>query len=435
MSRPPRPLALLGLALLGLADALSTRAAAADSPAATPSAAPAIVLLAPELDRSDVDDRAVGTLGARVRAAGIQVVVVRRKVPELHALAAESKALIATWGARGALWVDIGRSDEAALYLVTRDSEQVFGRTIPAPEGKTSATLETLANIAASVAEELLEGRIVELSPVKVPDPPPERTAPSPSVAGEPVREPQPSVKTEVASPAPPPRTKPRQASPDSTAAPPLPSADADPAPRFPRIGLSVGYTGDTFGDLVPWQSAVSALLTLAPSPSAFLNLGHDFVIPTHVRRFPAGYDLARHPLVALGGYRFPVSSWDFRLGARMAMDIIEQTLDPFEPPPPPPGAPPPPPPPRQPITSEIQILFTAGPALEVGYLFADRFRASAFLGVEFLLNRPSPIFHFLDLRADPVRLITGLSLGVDLFVPEEARSRPRSASAEPEAR
>lgn len=182
MSPSPRFSALAAAAL-----ALLARPAPGKADAAT---APVIVLLAPDLEPSDVDDRAVGTLGARVRANGVNVVVVRRAVADIEHLAADSKRFIEVSGARGALWVDVGRPNEAALYLVTRDGEQVFGRTIAAPEGKTSATLETLANIAASVSAELLEGRIVELAPVNIPAPerPLERIAAiaTPSIKPEP---------------------------------------------------------------------------------------------------------------------------------------------------------------------------------------------------------------------------------------------------------
>ncbi|NUQ74436.1 MAG: hypothetical protein HUU21_12845 [Polyangiaceae bacterium] len=417
MSPSPRFSALAAAAL-----ALLARPAPGKADAAT---APVIVLLAPDLEPSDVDDRAVGTLGARVRANGVNVVVVRRAVADIEHLAADSKRFIEVSGARGALWVDVGRPNEAALYLVTRDGEQVFGRTIAAPEGKTSATLETLANIAASVSAELLEGRIVELAPVNIPAPerPLERIAAiaTPSIKPEPAPAPppKPSAKADVASPPAPPPRPPRFFIP-----PPSPKiADID---RFPRLGFAVGYTGDSFGSTIPWQSAVSGLVTVSPSPNTFVGLGYNFVFPVHIDAFIGGYDLARHPIVALGGYRLVYSPWDFRLGGRTAMDIIEQTPDPIAPPPPPPHAPtswrPPPPP-----TSRTEILFTAGPLLEVGYSFAGRFRAGAFLGIEILLNSPSPTLAPLDLKPDPARIITGLSLGVDLFVPAPL---PRQKSA-----
>jgi hypothetical protein len=430
VSRSPRPLALLAAAF-GVGILAHAAPSAADAPADSKNApdaknAPVIVLLAPNLELTDVDDRAVGTLGARVRATGIKVVVVRRPVAELRALAADSKALIATWSARGALWIDVGRPDEAALYLVTRDGEQIFGRTIPAPEGKTSATLETLANIAASVSEELLEGRIVELSPVKVPepDPPLQRTASvsGPEIAPEPERAPapKPSAKTEVTSP---PAPRPREA--PAITAPASPSDDAA-ANRYPRLGLSVGYTGDTFGSTIPWQSAVSALVALSPSPSTHLGLGYDFVIPVRVDSFPGGYRLARHPIVVRGSYRLLFSQWDLGLGARMAMDILEKT--PLRRPPPEEISMPPPPT----FERRTEILFTAAPVLEFGFSFAGRFRAGAFLGVELLLNKSAPTEP--RLHADPARIITGLSLSVDILVPTEG-PRPRTAGAAPNDR
>lgn len=418
------------------AAALSVALLARAAPCEADANEPVIVLLAPDLELSDVDDRAVGTLGARVRATGVKVVIVRRAVAELRALAVDSKPLIAASGARGALWVDVGRPDKAALYLVTRDGEQVFGRTIPAPEGKTSATLETLANIAASVSAELLEGRIVELSPVTVlaPEPPLQRMASvsGPKITGDPERAPapKPSVKAEVASP-PPPAPKLRLALPARFTVPPPPSAAEDQ--RFPKLGFSVGYTGDTFGSTVPWQSAISTSITISPSPSSFFGLGYDVVLPVHIDSFIGGYDLARHPIVALGGYRLLFSQWDLMLGARTSMDILEQTPEQLPPPSPPPGAtmswkPPPIP------QSRTEILFTAGPVLEVGFSFADRFRAGAFLGIEILLNRSSPTVPSLDLQPDPARIITGLSLGVDLFMPSASPSQ-RTAGAAPKGR
>lgn len=430
MSRPPRPVALLGLAAALSAIGLG-RSAAGEEPSAA--GQPVIVLLAPEIEGSDVDDRAVGTLGARVRATGIKVVVVRRKADDLRAVAADSRALITTWGARGALWIDVGRPDEAALYLVTRDGEQVFGRTIPAPEGKTSATLETLANIAASVSEELLEGRIVELKPVEVPAPAPplERTASpnTPGIAGEPIPDatPAPSVKTEAPRPVPPP-ARPRQAPPGPRPAPPPSITDQAAEARFPRLGLAVGYTGDTFGETVPWQSAVSLRLSLSPSSTTFVGLGYDVAIPVDVDLRFGGYEIARHPIVVAGGYRILFPEWDIRLGARMTMDIVEQRLDPL--PRPPPGGPPPPPQPGV----QTDILFTGGPVVDIGVSFAGRFRAGALLGMDILFNQPSPAPPPLALEPNPVRFVAGLSLGMDIFVPE-AKPPSMSAKSAPAAR
>jgi hypothetical protein len=186
---------------------------------------------------------------------------------------------------------------------------------------------------------------------------------------------------------------------------------------RWPRLAVSGGYTGNTIGEGIPWQSAISLFAALEPSHDGWIGLGYDVSFPQHFGDDRLHIELNRHPAILSGGYRLGLGgSWDFQVGARLSVDFV--TLH-FEQPPPPPGAP------RMPPDEHLDVIFSAAPMLGLGFGITDRMRASVFGGMDvpftgFAAMSSSP-FH--GGGPSPVRLLLGASLQFDVFVPGSAPS------------
>ncbi|WP_437305471.1 hypothetical protein [Sorangium sp. So ce388] len=418
---------------------LALPAAAADAPAA---AQPVLVLAAfPSADRTD--KRAVDLVAAHVRPLGVRLQIVRPDAPRpaLQSLLPEARALAEAWDARGVLWIDAGSKGELALYVVERDGDQIYGRRIPVPPGQTATALESLANIAGAVAEELREGHVAGMARVDVAAAAPETAALAPEA---------------VPAPAAPPDTPPDTLD----DAPPRPRAPAalqqgarrEPG-RLPTLALLAGYSGANFSGEAPWQSAAALRASWAPVDRAVLGLGYELVPSTSVGDQQFAFDLVRHPVSTSGQLRFRLPlGLDLQVGARASVDVVQRvpqgsaqpsaspTQEPLQAPPPRrPGLPPPwmwPPmttwprmAPRQlpPPEPQTDVLFSVAPVAELGYPITPWLRLKTMLGVDFLLTRPDTSVHpGLALQPDPVRILAGMGLELGLALP----SPPAAAGA-----
>ncbi|WP_044986922.1 hypothetical protein [Sorangium cellulosum] len=429
--------------LLALPAAAEAPSAAREPPSAAreppsaarepPSAARAPVLvLATFPGAGRIDERAIDLVAAHVRPLGVRLQVVRAGAPRraLHTLLPDARALADAWDARGVLWIDAGSSDELALYAVERGGDQVYGRRIPVPPGQTTAALESLANIAGAVAEELREGRIAGLAEVDVAA----ATAP-PAAPPEPAAAPAPAASPAAAAdaaPRPPPPAVERGARPE--------------APPLPTLAVQVGYAGANFSGEVPWQSAAALRASWAPVDQAVLGLGYDLVPPVTLGDDWSSFELVRHPVSATGQLRLRLPrGFDLQLGARASVDIVERIPQPpaqptassppawplpARPPPrgeplPPPGFPPPWRWPRMmprqlpPPEARTDVIVSAAPVAELGYALTGWLRLKAMLGVDVLLSQPDAAVHpALALQPDPVRFLAGLGLELGLSLP-----------------
>ncbi|WP_437952089.1 hypothetical protein WME98_16055 [Sorangium sp. So ce296] len=420
--------------LLALPAAAEAPSAAREAPSAAreaPSAARAPVLvLAAFPGAGRIDERAIDLVAAHVRPLGVRLQVVRAGAPgrTLHTLLPDARALADAWDARGVLWIDAGSSDELALYAVERGGDQVYGRRIPVPPGQITAALESLANIAGAVAEELREGRIAGLAEVDV-----AATAAPPAARPEPAAAPAPAAPPAAAAgaaPAPPPPAVERGARPE--------------APPLPTLAVQVGYTGANFSGEVPWQSAAALRASWAPVDRAVLGLGYDLVPAATLGDDRSPFELVRHPVSATGQLRLRLPlGFDLQLGARASVDVVERIPQP--PPQPTPSSPPAwplparppqrgeplppfPPPwrwprmmPRQlpPPEARTDVIVSAAPVAELGYPLTGWLRLKATLGVDVLLSQPDASVHpALALQPDPVRFVAGLGLELGLSLP-----------------
>ncbi|WP_437936692.1 hypothetical protein [Sorangium sp. So ce341] len=403
-----------------------------------PSAARAPVLvLAAFPGAGRIDERAIDLVAAHVRPLGVRLQVVRAGAPRraLHTLLPDARALADAWDARGVLWIDAGSNDELALYAVERGGDQVYGRRIPVPPGQTTAALESLANIAGAVAEELREGRIAGLAEVDV------AATAAPSAAP-----PEPAA---APAPAAPPAASPAAAA-DAAPGPPPPRVErgARPeAPRLPTLAVQVGYAGANFSGEVPWQSAAALRASWAPVDRAVLGLGYDLVPAATLGDDRSPFELVRHPVSATGQLRLRLPlGFDLQLGARASVDVVERIPQPpaqptpssppawplpawppqrDEPRPPPPGFPPPWRWPRMmprqlpPPEARTDVIVSAAPVAELGYPITGWLRLKAMLGVDVLLSQPDAAVHpALALQPDPVRFLAGLGLELGLSLP-----------------
>ncbi|WP_437621363.1 hypothetical protein [Sorangium sp. So ce1151] len=411
---------------------LALPAAAADAPRAARE--PLLVLAAcPSADRTD--KRAVDLVAAHVRPLGVRLQIVHPDAPRpaLQSLLPEARALAEAWDARGVLWIDAGSKGELALYVVERDGHQIYGRRIPVPPGQTATALESLANIAGAVAEELREGHVAGMARVDV-------AATAPATA--------PLAPEAVPAPAAPPDR------PDD--APPRPRAPAvlqqgargEPGP-LPTLALLAGYSGASFGGEAPWQSAAALRASWAPVDRAVLGLGYELVPSTSVGDERFAFDLVRHPVSTSGQLRFRLPlGLDLQVGARASVDVVQRVpqggtqasdspaQEPLQAPPPRPPYPPPwmwPPraawprmAPRQlpPPEAQTDVLFSVAPVAELGYPITPWLRLKTMLGVDFLLTRPDASVHpGLALQPDPVRILAGMGLELGLALPSPPAS------------
>ncbi|WP_437926340.1 hypothetical protein WMF37_46100 [Sorangium sp. So ce291] len=408
---------------------LALPAAAADAPRA---AREPLLVLAASPSADHTDRRAVDLVAAHVRPLGVRLQIVRPGAPRpaLQDLLPEARALAEAWDARGVLWIDAGSKGELALYVVERDGDQVYGRRIPVPPGQTATALESLANIAGAVAEELREGHVAGMTRVDVAAAAPDAAALAPEA---------------VPAPAAPPVAPPRPRAPAGLQQ----GARREPG-RLPTLALLAGYTGANFSGEAPWQSAAALRASWAPVDSAVFGLGYELVPSTSVGDERFAFDLVRHPVSTSGQLRFHLPlGLDLQIGARASVDVVQrvpqsgtQASDPpaQEPlraplPRPPRGFPPPPPwmwprmapqqlPPPEPQTD---LLFSVAPVAELGYPLTPWLRLKALVGVDFLLTRPDASAHpALAIQPDPVRILAGMGLELGVALP----SPPAAAGA-----
>ncbi|WP_437723158.1 hypothetical protein [Sorangium sp. So ce861] len=412
-------------ALLALPAAAEAPRAAREAPRAA--RAPVLVLAAFP-GAGGIDERAIALVGAHVRPLGVRLQVVRPGAPKpaLRALLPDGRALADAWDARGVLWIDAGSRGELALYVVERGGDQVYGRRIPVLPGQTATALESLANIAGAVAEELREGRVAGLTKVDV-----AAGAPAAAALPEPVAAPAPA-----APPAP-------EAPPDAAPSPRAPEAARGThagAPRLPSLAVQVGYAGANFSGEAPWQSAAALRASWAPVDQVVIGLGYDLVPTVTLGDERLAFDLVRHPVVATGQLRLRLPlGFDLQLGGRASVDVVERipqlparTAAPPPRPIRPPSAPPPrghtwlrdlpwrrpPMPPRQLPAPEPQtdVLVSVAPVAELGYPLTGWLRLKAMLGVDVLLTQPDGSVHpGLAIQPDPVRLLAGVGLELGL--------------------
>ncbi len=288
-----RPSALLALALLsvpGWAWAGPPTTSSSAQPSVDP---PAIVLMVPEL-ASDLDERALATIGAHLRDLDLRLVTERYDPDELdfRELVTRSRDPLERSDARGILWIDLPRdaSSPPALYVLERDREQLYGRQIPSDLGEAVA-LETLANVAAMAAVALIEGRAIALD---VPLP----SEPLPSPEPVPVPEPEP---------------------------PPRPTITREgrvvPVLR-PWLRLRAGYRGNSFATNAPWQSSVTLAAGVRPHPRAHVELIYDVAPQTTLRHPDLVFVLQRFPFALAGGWSLPLRrGWDIELSGRLSVE------------------------------------------------------------------------------------------------------------------
>ncbi|AUX43388.1 hypothetical protein SOCE26_048360 [Sorangium cellulosum] len=428
-----------------VACALLALPAAANEPRAA--RRPLLVLAAfPSAD--SIDKRAIDLVAAHIRPLGVRLQVVRPGAPRPapQRLLPHARALAEAWDARGVLWIDTGSRGELALYVVERDGDRIYRRRIPVPPGQTATALESLANIAGAVAEELREGRVAALTEVDVAAAVPGPAAP-------------PAPSTATAPSTAPALTAPPAAAADAAPGLPAPAVAAQPAAhhapsRLPALGVLVGYTGASFSREAPWQSAAALRATWAPVDPVVVGLGYELMPSLTLGDERLAFDLARHPVFATGQVRLRLPlGLDLQLGARASVDVVQRIPQRSALPPPPPPlpwahAPPPPrrrdhvplappprdhaplgvpswpspqerPPPLPPPETRTDVLVSVAPVAELGYPLAAWLRLKAMLGVDFLLNRPDSSVHpGLAFEPHPVRILAGLGLELGVAFP-----------------
>ncbi|WP_437527451.1 hypothetical protein WME79_42825 [Sorangium sp. So ce726] len=439
----PVPAASLALALRAARTAASavagTLLAAVSLPAAAgePRAAgEPVLVLAAFPGAGGIDKRAIDLVVAHIRPVGVRLQIVRPGTPRpvLQTLLPDANALADTWDARGVLWIDAGASDELALYVVERDGEQIYGRRIPVLPGQTATALESLANIAGAVAEELREGHVAGLAEVKV-----AAAAPAPAAPPEPAAAPEPA-----APPAAPAAAAAEDAALDlqPPAGPPSPSMGARrEASPLPTFAVLAGYTGANFSSDTPWQSAAAFRASWAPVDYAVLGLGYELIPSTSLGDERSTFELSRHPVSTTGQVRLRLPlGLDLQLGARATVDVVERvpqeaatqqalTQPQQQQPPPDHGPGPPPPPPWRwprmfpqqlpPPDARTDLLVSVAPVVELGVPLTGWLRLKTTLGVDVLLTEPDAAVHpALALSADPVRFLAGVGLEVGLALP-----------------
>ncbi|WP_438042280.1 hypothetical protein [Sorangium sp. So ce128] len=411
--------------------ALAPGAAAADEPRAperagagdAPAAQRALVLIVAGRPGSPLEAHAAALVAAHVRPSGVGLHVVRRAPApalDLHERVAAARSLVEQWSAHGALWIEAGPGNELALYLFPRGGERVYSRRFPAPPGRTSAAVEALANVAGSAAAEALEGPITGAGMASVDvggaeQATPAALAPSPAQAAPPPDAPAPPA-------APPARPPSRPApAPDERPAPPPSTLEHADAAWWRRWFLSAGYAGGTFGEHVPWQSAVSLSLSWAPTPDSYVGAGYDWMDTQHLQVERAGLDLDldRTPLFASGGHRFDIGSgrWAFHLGGRATFDVVSRSgawrapHAPWRSPGPPEASSP-----EGPHLSSdkrvTDLLISVAPTTGLSLRISDELRIALWTSLDVPLNRLStPAPRVADLQPDPLRFLGGIGL------------------------
>lgn len=434
-------------------------------------ARPVIVLAAPQVDGTDVDDRAVAVVSAHLRSLDLDVRVVRPDAAawDLTSVRDGARKLITAASARGALWIDAASEEDLGLYALQRDGVELYGRRVTSARGKTATALESLAGIATAVGEELAQGHATGLPKVDVgaTDPASAPVAPSPDGApgGGPTetrRDGSEAAKTSDAPPeieangdtkAPPKAAVSRPmitaSGPDSASGdarrPAIAAARgslAGPTP-WPMLAFSASYVGGTFGGSVPWQNGASLRASFAPMQGLYLGAGYDVIAPSKGGDGRGSFELTRHPVFAGGGYRLAASArFDLQFGARATFDVTQRDMSEGGRAPHvggPGGGPGAggglgagggPGPVQDRSFTTTGLLFSAAPVAEAFFLVSDQLRMNAMIGVDFPLAYSSvsgapagPAARDSALAWDPIRFIAGVGFEYGVVLPSRRKS------------
>ncbi|WP_394834734.1 hypothetical protein LVJ94_50390 [Pendulispora rubella] len=365
-----------------------------------PSERPVFVLMAPEAATGSLEARAATLAAAHIRAGGAAIHVVRSAQPSLEARRAEARALLGKWTARGVLWIQPEAADKLVVYLLVQDNERTFRREVAAPDGQTAAALESVANVAASSAMDVLEGRAVAMEPVEA-----AATDIVPVAAqSEEVVVPAPSVSVVSAG---------------GEARAPDRGVVSPRGPEAERFSLSAGYAGGTFGRSVPWQHAISLSAAWLPIPRLHVGVGYD-IMPIQTLREQPSLELSRHPVFAMTGYRidFGGGLGSFDVGARVTFDAVTRTADVPNGPmfaagpgaPGPSGR-------FERSTSATNLLVSVAPTAGVRFRLTEQIALALWGGLDVPLNRlPSNGAPFMAVETDAVRFLGGV--GFQLALP-----------------
>ncbi|NVB40646.1 hypothetical protein G6O69_22600 [Pseudenhygromyxa sp. WMMC2535] len=283
---------------LGLGSSLWPGPALAQAPAPAENgeaSAAAVILMLPERD-DDRDERAEATIAAHLQDAAFEVEI-RRYDPEgfeLRALFDESDELLGASAARGVLWVDLEDEDALALYVIVRGDPQLHGRRIDAADVGEAVAIESLANVSATAALALAQGRAVVLEPALAP-------------------EPEPPSEPEL-----PPESPPRPAHTHLL-------VDGVVVPRgHARVRARVGYLGQSYAPGLPWISSAVLAFGWRPVSAAHLELVYEAGPSISVTAPSVGLELQlfRLPFALAGGYRFDLPrGWGIELAGRVGVE------------------------------------------------------------------------------------------------------------------
>lgn len=286
--------------------ALWTGPAAAQAPAQTPSP---VVLMLPDLD-DDRDERAEATIAAHLQDAGIELLV-RRYEPtsfELGELGAHSDGQLDGTDGAGILWVDLGR--DFAVYVLVRGDSQIHGRRIDRRDLGDAVAFESLANVSATAAIAVAEGRPIVLQESAPLEPAPrepeasEPTSEAPAPEGPAPEEPAPTERVRLE---------------------PQIEVEGVVIPKLEvRARLRVGYRGQSFASGLPWLSAAEIALGWRPVPQAHLELAYEASTPISVAAPNAGLELQlfRAPVSIIGGHRFELDrGYGLEIAGRLGLE------------------------------------------------------------------------------------------------------------------
>lgn len=262
------------------------------APASPSESVPTIVLMVPN-HPGEHDEHILATVAAHLHEFDVTVVVERHDPSvDVRTLIVASREPIDRNDARGILWIDVPAQTggDLGLYVVERESQQIYGWTVAGKVGDAVA-IETLANVAAMAAVALSEGRAIQLD---VSPPSPESEA---IVEPTPLVEPEPVTGTITL------------------------EGHIEIVTR-PWLRLRAGYRGNNFATTVPWQSSVTLAIGVRPAPRAHVELIADVAIPSAVTLPELRIVLQRYPFAVAGGYQWPLPrGWDIEPSGRVTLE------------------------------------------------------------------------------------------------------------------
>ncbi len=394
---------------------------------------------------SRIDERMTTTLAAHLQAHGMRVKVQRQPVGKPAELVERGQARLTSGGGSALLWIHTipataQRPGTLRLYVYERGAEGLVGREVEMPAGETSASLETMANVATAVATAVHEqglarthadtqatdpdrssglvGEELGLVPVsktgelvtsadKGEKPAGEGEKPADDGAAPTDTSDVEAGANDRVKAADDVRTKDVEDN-DKRAAK---RVKRDKPPRKkrtgpPQIQLSLAYVGNSFAREIPWQSGLGLGIGYLISPSAFLGIGYEVVVPSRVNSLGVETILRRHPIIVEGSYRVGVGQsgrWDIGMGARLSLDPIVRVARVQG---------------MTPLTANdnsLRLFSSLAPVISVGYSPVSQVRMSLNLGLDIVLSRaqyrayiPAPMT-LID--PHPLRFVAGFRL------------------------